>query len=203
MIGLVAWIAFVGLVTVIAILSIELSGSDFHAFGLPASAATGSVQRSPADYATILQRPLFSRSRQAVTQILSAPAPAPPLISDRNIALKGVFINGATAKAFLTSTQNPLGIWIENNGEIAGWRVVAISPDQVVINAQNENMVIQLHIKEDGGSLLNSRASLSQQTDAIPARFLGKMAGPDKRGMAHGAQVAAPASPRDINGGEK
>jgi len=58
--------------------------------------------------------------------------------------LKGVFINGASAKAFLTSTQNPLGVWVAVNEEIAGWRVVTIQPDQVLLDAQNEKLVIPL-----------------------------------------------------------
>ena len=196
-IGLTAWITFVVVVTIVAIVSVELSGSDFHAFGLRASAEPSSGQRSPADYEVILQRPLFSRSRQATTVILSTP---PPARSDQNIVLKGVFMNGAIAKAFLTSTQNPLGIWIETNGEIAGWRVVSISPDQVVLNVQNEKMVVPLGVKEGGDSALNGRSSLPQKTNAMPARFGGKMMIPAGPEIAGGAPIAAPIAPLGING---
>jgi hypothetical protein len=48
------------------------------------------------------------------------------------------------AKAFLISTQNPLGIWVEVNEEIAGWRVVAIKPEQVQLNSQNEKLEVLL-----------------------------------------------------------
>jgi hypothetical protein len=202
MIGLAAWIGLAGAVTVAAIVSVELSSSDFHAFGLQATAATSSVQHSPTDYEVILQRPLFSRSRQAATQVLPALTP-PPVHNDRNIALKGVFISGATAKAFLTSTQNPLGVWIESNDDVAGWRVVSISPDQVVLNAQNEKMIIPLGVKDGGGNLPNGRANLAQEADTMPARFRGKMMIPAKPEIARSAQAAAPIAPLGINDGRK
>jgi hypothetical protein len=198
-IGLAAWITFVVVVTIVAIVSVELSGSDFHAFGLRASAEPSSGQRPPADYEVILQRPLFSRSRQAATVILSTPTP-PPARSDQNIVLKGVFMNGVIAKAFLTSTQNPLGTWIETNGEIAGWRVVSISPDQVVLNVQNEKMVVPLGVKEGGDSALNGRLSLPQKTNAMPARFRSKMMIPAGPEITAGAPIAAPVAPLGING---
>jgi hypothetical protein len=199
MIGLAAWIGLVGIVTIAAIVSLGLSSSDFHAFGLHSSAATGSVQRSSTDYDVILQRPLFSRSRQAAAQVSPILSP-PPVHSDRNISLKGVFISGATAKAFLTSTQNPLGVWIESNNEIAGWRVVSISPDQVVLNAQNDEMVIPLGVKDGAGNLTNGRAILGQEADAMPPGLRGKMMNP-KPGIAHSAQALI--VPLGINGGRK
>jgi hypothetical protein len=69
-----------------------------------------------------------------------------PVTLDQGITLKGVFINGELAKAFLISAQNPLGTWVEANAEIEGWRVVAIKPDEVVLDGQNQKLVVPLHV---------------------------------------------------------
>ena len=104
------------------------------------------MRRNPnPGYENILQRPLFSRSRRGAAPAQAyVPAPSPPVMLDRGLVLKGVFINGPSAKAFLTSAQNPLGTWIRAGDEIAGWRVVAVKPDQVVLDGQNEKLVIPL-----------------------------------------------------------
>ena len=63
------------------------------------------------------------------------------------ITLKGVFINGTQAKAFMISTQNPLGAWIQPGEEIAGWRLVAIEPDQVTLEGHNETLVVPSSVR--------------------------------------------------------
>jgi len=145
-VGLAAWVGLAGLTTVIAVVSVEISAMSFPAwFGGRASASPSNGIRPPSGFENILQHPLFSRSRQGAAVTVSvAPPPPPPVMMDQSIALKGVFINGASAKAFLTSTQNPLGVWVAVNEEIAGWRVVTIQPDQVLLDAQNEKLVIPL-----------------------------------------------------------
>lgn len=145
-VGLAAWIGLAALATVVAVASVEMSTMGLPAwFGARASASPSSAIRPPADFENILKRPLFSRSRQAAaTVIVSAVPPPPPVILDQGITLKGVFISGALAKAFLTSAQNPLGVWVQANEEVAGWRVVTIEPDQVLLDAQNEKLVVPL-----------------------------------------------------------
>jgi len=115
----------------------------FPIFGLGASAEPGAETHAERRFENILQRPLFSRSRQAVTVAVSMPS-LPVAARSRNIVLKGVFINGTSSKAFLTSEQSPLGIWVDSDGEIAGWRMIAVKPDQVVLRAQNDELVIAL-----------------------------------------------------------
>jgi hypothetical protein len=147
-VGLTAWIGLVGLLTVIAVASVEISAMNFPAwFGSRASASPSTEIRSAAGFENILLRPLFSRSRQAVTPVtVSAPQPPLPATLDQNITLKGVFISGALAKAFLTSAKNPLGVWVQVGEEVAGWRVVAVKPGQVLLDAQNEKLVIPLTV---------------------------------------------------------
>lgn len=151
--GLSAWIGLVGLLTVTAIASVEMSTMSFPAwFGARSPATPSTELRSPAGFENILQRPLFSRSRQGAAPA-PAPVSAPPVLVttlDQGIILKGVFISGDLAKAFLISAQNPLGVWVQANEEISGWRVVAVKPDQVLLDGQNEKLVVQLSV--NGGA---------------------------------------------------
>jgi hypothetical protein len=149
--GLSGWIALVAVVTVVAVVSVEMSAVSLPEwFGAPASGSRSSAARSPTTFENIVQRPLFSRSRQGTPIVLaSAPVPPPPQQPsglDQNITLKGVFIGGGLAKAFLLSPQNPLGIWVLPGEEIAGWRVVAVQPGQVQLTGQGENLVLPLTV---------------------------------------------------------
>jgi len=146
--GFSGWIVLVLIVTLAAVVSVEMSAMSLpqwlHA---PSSAARGAAARSPASFENIVQRPLFSRSRQGVT-LAAVPVPAvspPPSTLDQDITLKGVFISRPLAKAFLLSSQNPLGVWVQADEEVAGWKVLAVQPDQVVLQAQGEKRIVQLH----------------------------------------------------------
>lgn len=149
MVALAASIGLIVLATILAVAAVEMSAMSVPGwFSARASASTRSEIRPSTGFEAILQRPLFSRSRQAaVAAVGDAPPPPSPIVPttlDQGITLKGVYINGAMAKAFLISTQNPLGIWVEVNEEIAGWRVVAIKPEQVLLNSQNEKLEVLL-----------------------------------------------------------
>ena len=149
--GLATWIGLVAFVTVIAVASVEISAIRFPVwFETRASART--EIRPPASFENILQRPLFSRSRHApvVDDPPPAPLPAPLVTLDHDVTLRGVFINLPQAKAFLTSAQNPLGVWVQAGEEIAGWRVVAIKPDQVSLEAPSEKLAVPLTVAGAG-----------------------------------------------------
>jgi hypothetical protein len=96
MAGLAGWIGLVGLVTVVAVVSVEMSTISLPAwFSAPASKTRGTEASSPAGFENIVQRPLFSRNRHALTAaVMPSPAPPPPSALDPNITLKGVFISG-------------------------------------------------------------------------------------------------------------
>jgi hypothetical protein len=147
--GLSGWIVMVLIVTLAAVASVEMSAVSLPAWlGAPSSASRGAAARSPAGFENIVQRPLFSRSRQGMSPV-AGPVPAAPLPSstlDQDITLKGVFISGPLAKAFLLSSQNPLGIWVQTDEEFSGWKVLAVQPDQVVLQGQGEKRVVQLHV---------------------------------------------------------
>ena len=145
--GLAAWIGLVGAVTAIAVISVEMSTMSVPAwFSTRGPASKGGAIRA-ASFENIVQRPLFSRNRQVV--VAPEPASAPPLPTltlDQGITLKGVFVNEGFAKAFLLTTQNPVGVWVQVNEEINGWRVAVVSPDQVVLEGQNQKLVVPLNV---------------------------------------------------------
>jgi hypothetical protein len=147
--GFSGWIVMVLIVTVAAVMSVAMSAISLPEwFGAASSVARGVAARAPARFETIVQRPLFSRSRQGMTTLAAVPVPAappPPSTLDHDITLKGVFISGPLAKAFLLSSQNPLGMWVQSGEEISGWKVMAVQPDQVVLLGQGESRIVQLH----------------------------------------------------------
>lgn len=143
--GLAAWIALVALVTIIAVVSVELSTMGIPAwFDLHGSSSVKTKPHSNGSYDSIINRPLFSRIRQVSTTIPKAVPPPSALGLERDISLKGVFINGKQAKAFLVSAQNPRGTWVETGGEIAGWKVVSLKAEEVVLEGQNDRLTIAL-----------------------------------------------------------
>ena len=148
--GFAAWIALVGATTLGAVIWLELSTMSAPAwFGASGSAAKASGAHAAAGYENIVQRPLFSRSRQVF--VAAAPvAPAPPLppvvvALDPGMTLKGVFMTDGVAKAFLVTAQSPLGSWVEVNGQIGGWRVTAVTPDHVALEGQGQKLTLPLH----------------------------------------------------------
>lgn len=149
--SLAATVSLIAFIAVGSILWVEASTISAPAwFGARASRPGGSKASVRPEHVNILQRPLFSRSRRplAVAQPIRTPSlPAAPA-QDRSIALKGIFLDGKIAKAFLSSTEFPLGTWVNLNGEIGGWHVTSIAPDLITLNANDQKRVIALY----GGS---------------------------------------------------
>jgi hypothetical protein len=146
--GFAVWIALAGVMTLSAVISLELSTVTAPAwFGRSGPAAKTSDARAAAGFENIVQRPLFSRNRQVFVapELASAPPPPPITTLDSGITLKGVFMSDGVAKAFLISTQSPVGVWVEVNGQIDGWRVAAVTPEQVVLEGQGEKLAVPLH----------------------------------------------------------
>ena len=148
-IGLAGWVGLVAVVTMIGIVSVEVSTMSAPAWlsNRASSAATADLG-SRVGFENISQRPLFSRSRRAVVAVVQAQPTvipsSPQQVRDQNLKLKGVFLSGEVAKAFVTSTESPFGSWVALNGEIGGWRVASVTSDQVVLNGNEEKLVIPL-----------------------------------------------------------
>jgi hypothetical protein len=145
--GFAAWIALVGAMTLSAVISLELSTVTAPTwFGGSGPAAKASETRAAAGFENIVQRPLFSRNRQGFVAAEPAVAPPSPMATlDAGITLKGVFMSDGVAKAFLVTAQNPVGVWVQVNGQIDGWRVAAVTPEHVVLEGQSEKLTVPLH----------------------------------------------------------
>ena len=146
--GFAAWIALVGAMTLSAVISLEFSTVTAPTwFGGNGPAAKASEARAAAGFENIVQRPLFSRNRQGfvAAEPVAAPPPPPMATLDSGITLKGVFMSDGVAKAFLVTAQNPVGVWVQVNGQIDGWRVAAVTPEQVVLEGQGEKLTVPLH----------------------------------------------------------
>lgn len=138
---LAAWIAVV----------LVLAGADLSAGGGEEGASGGSAAPAPgaagASLTAIAERPLFSVSRRPAPPppAVAAPPPAPPAPRDRQISLKGVYIDGTRAKAFVTSTEQPDGAWVSAGSRIGGWQVAAVSAGEVRFEAGGESFSAPLH----------------------------------------------------------
>lgn len=156
--GFAAWIGVVGMAFAGAVVWLELSTMSMPTWLSASWAGLSWTTSSPirdqsagtgvsANADDILQRPLFSRARRMVAseQPAEPPLPPPALVTgpDTNIALRGVFMNAGIAKAFLVSAQNPDGAWAQTNDEIAGWRVLEIQPNQVLLGGSGHRLAIQ------------------------------------------------------------
>jgi hypothetical protein len=38
-----------------------------------------------------------------------------------------------------------LGVWVQTDEELAGWKVVTVQPDQVILQGHGEKRIVQLH----------------------------------------------------------
>jgi hypothetical protein len=151
-IALAGWVGLVTILTALAMSWLEpnITGRPELLGARTSSAAPFKTARS-ARFDNIVDHPLFSRTRKPATLVESVAGPSSPdrVIRDHNITLKGVFIRGATIKAFVTSTQSPFGTWVALDDDVGGWRVAGVTPDQMVLNANDEKVIVPLSF---GGS---------------------------------------------------
>lgn len=147
--GLGALVVLVVVATVSAVVAVELSAADLPWLRPRPVASPTTESRNAETYSHIAARSVFARSRQA--QPVSAdnslpPAPVAATALDQSMVLRGVFMSGPSAKAFLTSTQNPAGNWVHLNGEFSGWRLVDVKPEQVLLEGQGEKLALKLSV---------------------------------------------------------
>ena len=122
-----------------------LAGGDVEGASAPGGATAGPGVPPPSLEA-IAQRPLFSPTRRPDAppppMVQAAPPPPPP--RDRQISLKGIYMDGAQAKAFLVSAEQPEGVWVGAGGHVGPWRVAAISAERVRFEAEGESFSASL-----------------------------------------------------------
>ncbi len=151
LLGLVVLTGLAVVTPIVAIVSTELAIASQSALGGGGRAPVGRENPGAGTYENILQRPLFSRSRQLLAvavppAVVDAPAPLTRMMLDPSVALRGVFMNGERAKAFLTSSENPVGVWIALNEQWSGWRLSEVKPNEIVLVADGERQTLQLTV---------------------------------------------------------
>lgn len=146
--GLTAFIALVVAVTVTAVVIVQISSVKASTWLGTHGLASKGIEASSSGFENIVQRPLFSRNRLGFvpTEPTLVALPSPAAALDQGITLRGVFMTEGLAKAFLITTQNPLGAWVPAGAEIDGWRLVSVSPGQAVLEGPNEKLVIPLNV---------------------------------------------------------
>jgi hypothetical protein len=149
--ALVGWSGIVLAAIITELLGIEIAARSLAPVAAKA-ARTAKLESTGGE--AILQRPLFSRTRQAALPAVALPpAPAlppspPPLAAlvarDSDLRLKGVFMNAPVVKAFLLSAQNPTGAWVKPEEVFGGWKIVAVRPSEVELEGAGERLTVPL-----------------------------------------------------------
>lgn len=151
MTGLRLSIMLTGIVTIAAILALKVSvmAPSISLGAVSSTVSTGKAREKKA-YDHVTARPVFARTRQASIAIIdtSADASSPtvnPAVAtlDTNIVLRGVLISGSLQKAFITSAQNPTGRWIQVDGDVDGWRLIEVKPEQVTLEGQGQTLALK------------------------------------------------------------
>jgi hypothetical protein len=168
-VALIGWSGLAAAATTSALVAIEIAAQ-----GPTARTASGANRIASLEQngEAILQRPVFSRTRQAAPTVMAIPqAPSPPpapvlapVLNDSGLRLSGIFINKPTAKAFLTSAQRPAGSWVSTEEVFGGWKLIAVRPDEVEVEASGERLVVAL---ATGGA--------GQEPAGIPQNFRPQM----------------------------
>jgi hypothetical protein len=156
--GLIGWSGFAVVAILAGLLGIEIAARSV----VPAAAkeARGAmVERSNGN--AILQRPVFSRTREAAVPVIARPQapalpPPPPFVArDSDMRLKGVFMNAPVVKAFLISSQNPVGAWVKPQEVFGGWKLVAVRPSEIELESGGERVTVPLGAGSPGNEQKN------------------------------------------------
>jgi hypothetical protein len=149
--GLMGWSGLALAVTLGGVLDIEIAARGLAPVAAK-QARAAKLEQSGGE--AILQRPVFSRTRQAARPVIARPQPPPlppppaPLHAlvarDSDMRLRGVFMNAPVVKAFLLSAQNPTGAWVKPDEVFGGWKLVAVRPSDVELEGGGEHLTVAL-----------------------------------------------------------
>jgi hypothetical protein len=156
--GLIGWSGFAVVAILAGLLGLEIAArSVVPAAAKEARGAT--IEHSNGN--AILQRPVFSRTREAAVPVVARPQapplPPPPAFAarDSDLRLKGVFMNAPMVKAFLISSQNPLGAWVKPQEVFGGWKLVAVRPSEIELESGGERVTVPLGAGSPGNEQKN------------------------------------------------
>ncbi|HTO85830.1 MAG TPA: hypothetical protein VMQ73_26660 [Methylomirabilota bacterium] len=116
---------------------------------VPAATDAPIAPPTPASFAAILERPLFSPTRRppaaapapAPTPEAAAPAPpAPPI----DFSLTGIVISDGSRVALVQMQGDNHVVHVAEGGEVDGWKAVTIEPERAVFRRGDDEQVLAL-----------------------------------------------------------
>lgn len=148
--ALAGWMVLVVAISAIASVSVQSARLNMTGWlGAQNPTPSGLAAPKPSAYDNIVERPLFVRTRHAVAPVeqpeVQPVMPAVPSL-DQNLTLKGIFIGEGKAKAFFVTDRNPVGVWVDVDREIEGWRLIGVSAGDVTLEGQAQRLVVPLTI---------------------------------------------------------
>ncbi|WP_426413274.1 hypothetical protein [Bradyrhizobium ganzhouense] len=179
--ALISWSGLAAAATACALIAIESSARS--AAATSAGGASGVTKLERGNGEAILQRPVFARTRQAMLPVLalpqtpSLPAGPPPALRDTGLRLTGVFINSPTTKAFLTSAQRPVGSWVQPDEMFGGWKLVAVRPNEIEVEADGERVVVPFSTARTANDGPSGGPNVQPHAPAGGERFIGPFSG--------------------------
>jgi hypothetical protein len=160
LLGLMAWSGVAIAAIAGGLLGIEIAARSI----VPVAAKEARPSKSERSNGNAtLQRPVFSRTRQAPALAVARP-PAPPLppppppvlaARDSDLRLKGVFMSAPVVKAFLISAQNPVGAWVKPQEVFGGWKLVEVRPSEIELESGGERVTLPLGAGGSGNEQKN------------------------------------------------
>lgn len=160
--ALIGWSGIVVVAVLAGLLGIEVAA---RAAAPVAAQEVRAAKLERSNGNAILQRPVFARTRQAALPVIPRPQAPPPLppppppalaARDSELRLKGVFINAPVAKAFLISAQNPAGAWVKPEEVFGGWKLVAVHPSEIELEAGGEHVTVPMGAGSSGSAQKNA-----------------------------------------------
>jgi len=146
-------------------------------------AGLGTEQQRPGnDYAEILARPIFFKSR-APYVVPPPPLPAPPVPAaapfnpDPGLMLAGVMIAGSAKKAYLVTKTDARGAWASEGEDLSGWKLRSISAATVILQQQDRTVELELYppykgdAAETPGRLPPQRPEMPDAAGRFPSRL--------------------------------
>ena len=139
--GLLGWCVLAAMATVAVAISIESPASTIV---LASTNRVSAIRRSAGAADAVVQRPLFASNRQPATDFAMVPQvpAAPVVVQSFGIVLRGVFMDGKTAKAYMTTAQEPTGAWVAADQMVDGWRLVAVRAQEVELEGQGRRIIV-------------------------------------------------------------
>jgi hypothetical protein len=126
---------------------------------LPPTPVGGDEGPPQHNFVETFARPVFSPLRRpfapsapegpepAPEPIAAAPPPAMEVPPDASgLALKGVMLGDATAKALIAAPEEPDGRWFAVGETIRGFRLSSISDASVILSGGEQPLVLQLYV---------------------------------------------------------